>query len=401
MLAASTKSLSRWFGLEGTLTLEEGSPLDRNFLIVLMCLGIWMLIRRKFSFSGILRRNVWLAVLFAFMLASIAWSPIPFISLKRWIREIVGIVMALVVLTETSPKKAIECVVRRTVYILIPLSLVLIKYYPQHGILYTRWSGIRMWIGVADQKNDLGQLVSLSIFFLAWSLLRRRRNRNHPKIPFLTLADLMVLGIALSLLKGSEAGYSATSMVMLALTLAVYFTLQWLKKKKIIVSRRIMAVSFTAIILYGTVTPLIGRLPLADITSSIGRDSTLTERTVTWEALVPIAMTKPILGHGVGGFWTSDKLGRFTFPAHNGFLEILLVLGFIGILLYSLFLVSSALRAQNLLARDYDWGVLWICWLITALLGSITESALNSFSNFLMAVPLWLAISCQGEDDEP
>ena len=184
------------------------------------------------------------------------------------------------------------------------------------------------------------------------------------------------------------------------MTLAVYFTLQWMKKRKITVSRRIIAVSFAAIILYGTVTPLIGRLPFADVTSSLGRDSTLTERTVTWGTLAPVAMTKPILGHGVGGFWTSDKLDNFSFPAHNGFLEILLILGFVGILLYALFLVSSALRAQNLLARDYDWGVLWICWLVTALLGSITESALNSFSNFLMAVPLWLAISCQSEDDE-
>jgi O-antigen ligase len=239
----------------------------------------------------------------------------------------------------------------------------------------------------------LGQLTSFTVFFLMWSLQRRWHLPEGQKIRYLALADWAVLLIALYLSKGSEAGYSATSVVMLAVALISYFGLLWMKKRGEILGLTPLVAFFAVLIIYGTLTPLLGRLPVGDITASLGRDSTLTERTVNWAALVPVALTKPILGHGVGGFWTSDKIGKFYFPAHNGYLEVILVLGFVGLLIYSLFLLSSVRKARLQLIRDYDWGVLWICWLIMALLNNITESSLNSFSNMLMAVPLWLTVS--------
>lgn len=358
-----------------------------------MCIAIGLLIKRKFAFAGALHENVWLAVLFVFMLISISWSAVPFMSLKRWIREIVAIVMGLVVLTEKRPREAIECVVRRTVYILIPTSLLLIKYFPQYGIDYVPWTGARMWIGVADQKNNLGQLTGLAAFFLVWNLRKRWRLPDSQKIRYLTLADSAILIIALYLSKGSDAGFSATSVIMLAVGLMLYFGFLWLKKKGVIPSRRMIMGYFAFLIFYGTLVPLIGKLPAGDITSIVGRDSTLTERTLHWAALVPAAMTKPFLGHGLGAFWTTKTMASFYWPAHNGFLEIVLVLGLVGLVLFSIFLVSSAGKAQNHLAREFDWGVLWICWLTMALLNNITESSLDSFANFLMSIPLWLVLS--------
>ncbi len=397
MITVSTKALGTWFGMPGT-TMEEGSPLDRNFLIVLMCIAIGMLIKRKFSPGDSIRENRWLTVLVVFMLISIVWSPVPFVSIKRWIREIIAIVMGFLVLTETSPKKAIEAVIRRTVYLLIPLSLVLIKYFPQYGVDYTRWTGDRMWIGVTDQKNDFGQLTSLAVFFLVWAVQRQWKVPRSQRIRYVIYADLGVLAIALYLSKGGEAGYSATALVMLAVAMMCYAGLLWLKKKNKILSPAVVKTYIVFLVIYGTLTPLMGRLPIGDITSSLGRSSTLTDRTDIWNALIPYAASKPILGHGVGGFWTSDRLDRLSFPAHNGFLEVVLVLGFVGLALMAIFLASSAGKAQNLFSRDYDWGVLWICWLTMALLNNITESSLNSFSNFLMAVPIWLAVTYKSSD---
>lgn len=391
MITVSTKALGTWFGLPGT-SVEEGSPLDRNFLIVLLCIATWMLVKRKFSFAQSLQENAWLMAFIVFMFISIAWSGYPFVSLKRWIREIIAILMGFLVLTEKNPREAIACVSRRTIYILIPLSLVLIKYFPQYGVWYLPWTGARMWIGVADQKNDFGQLTSLAVFFLIWSLQRRWRLPRDQKIRYLTLADLSVLAIALYLSKGAEAGYSATSLVMLAVALICFSGLLWLKKKGKILGPGVIKSYVAFLIIYATLTPLMGRLPIGDISSSLGRNSTLTDRTKNWPGLVSVAMSKPMLGHGIGGFWTTERVHQ-GFPAHNGFLEILLVLGFVGLFMISIFLIISAGRAHALMARDYDWGVLWICWLTMALLNNITESSLNPFSNFLVAVPIWLTLA--------
>ena len=39
-------------------------------------------------------------------------------------------------------------------------------------------------------------------------------------------------------------------------------------------------------------------------------------------------------------------MSRYFYPAHNGYLEIILVLGFVGLLIMSLFLISSARKAR-------------------------------------------------------
>jgi exopolysaccharide production protein ExoQ len=391
LLTVSTKAVATWLGRPGA-SMEEGSPLDRNFLLLLMALAIVMLVKKRFRPQAALRENVWLLVLFAFMFVSISWSAVPFISLKRWFRETIAIVMGFVILTEEDPWRAIECVVRRAVYILIPLSMLLIKYYPRFGVDYNPWSGARMWIGVTDEKNRFGQLTCFAAFFLIWSLQRIWKAPANQRIRHLKAANIFILLLTLYMTKGSKAGYSATALVMLAVALMVFTALLWLKRRGQALGPPVFMILIGCVIVYGTLTPLLGRLPAGDITSSLGRNSTLTDRTLNWAVLVPVALSKPVLGHGVGGFWTSEKMSKFYFPAHNGYLEVLLVLGFVGLLLMSIYLITTAGKAQRQLAQGYEWGVLWICWMVMALLNNIAESSLNSFANILMVIPLWMTI---------
>ena len=400
LFTVSMKSLSTWFGSPG-YGIEEGSALDRNFLIILICVAIGVLFRRRFSLASALREKPWLAVLFVFMLISISWSEVPFMSLKRWVREASTILMGCVVLTEKDPWGAIGSAVRRTVYLLVPLSLLLVRYFPEYGIDYVSWSGAKMWIGVADQKNGLGQLTSIAILFLIWNQQKRWRLPGGRKNRLITIADLSILGAALYLSKGSEAGFSATGYVMLAIALIGYIGLLLLKKMGTILNRNVLTLIIAFLIVFGVSTPLIGRLPGFDITSSLGRDSTLTQRTGNWALLVPVAWTKPLLGHGIGGFWTTARMDRFYYPAHNGYLEVILIQGFVGMFLMSMFLISSARQAQSQLTQEYHWGVLWICWLLMALLNSITESYLHSFTNLIMAIPLWMMLAHRSGEPKP
>jgi len=390
LLIASTKALGTWFGMQST-SIEEGSALDRNVLILLFCIVLGLLLKRKFDFASGFRENAWLLAYLGITLCSVVWSDLPFVSFKRFFRETIPIFMAFLVMTEKDPKEAIATAVRRAVYILIPLSLILIKWFPDLGVDYTVWTGDRMWIGVADQKNELGQLTSLSAFFILWSLLRRGRRPAGPRIRYLMLADLSVLAITLYLMQGSDAGYSATSLVILAVSLICLAGLLWLKKKGRILGPGTIKACVAFVVVYGIITPFLGRLTIIDISSSLGRNSTLTDRTNIWAGLIPQAMSRPVLGHGAGAYWTTERFRR-GFPAHNGYLEIILVLGFIGLLLMAIYLVSLAGKAQNLLARDYTWGMLWLCWLTMALVNNITESSLNTFENILIAIPLWFGV---------
>jgi hypothetical protein len=57
--------------------------------------------------------------------------------------------------------------------------------------------------------------------------------------------------------------------------------------------------------------------------------------------------------------------------AHNGYLEVVLALGFIGLTLWGIFLLSCCRKAQRMLFDDYDWGSLWICFLFMSLIHNI------------------------------
>ena len=120
----------------------------------------------------------------------------------------------------------------------------------------------------------------------------------------------------------------------------------------------------------------------------------ITGQTEVWAELLPIAMQRPIGGSGFGGFWTySTREIHKISEGHNGYLDILLDLGFVGLLLFSIFILSCCKKAQEVLTYDHDWGSLCICFLLMALLFNITESTFSSLTTHLTAVLVLLRIS--------
>ncbi len=100
----------------------------------------------------------------------------------------------------------------------------------------------------------------------------------------------------------------------------------------------------------------------------MGRDATLTKRTVLWGLLADHWSQRPWLGYGYGAFWSGGEgpsgevarqLGYYPWHAHNGFLQLGLDLGILGIALFVpllIFYLSRALRV------GLDSGVRWGLW---------------------------------------
>ena len=395
ILYIASKPLSIWFQTSG-VNPESGSPLDRAFLSALLCLGLFILRLRKFSWSRAIKKHPWLMLLIGYMLTSILWSGIPFISFKRWLRELVAVVMAFVVATESNPRQAMQSLFTRTIYILIPFSLLLIKYFSEYGRQYNHWTGELMWIGVTLQKNGLGRLCLISAFFLIWTLVKRWQGRDIPVVRYQTHANVLVLILTLWLLKGAPdtETYSATAITALAAGLAAFVCLLWMKKLRI----NLRAIPFATIlalgIAFGIVTPMVGGSDVVGFTSTLGRDATLTGRTDIWAGLLPIVERQPILGYGFGGFWTTEteKIHEIS-EAHNGYLDVFLELGSVGILLVTIFLLSCCRRAKRELDHDFDWASLWLCFLVMAVIHNISESSINHFTAHLTTVLLFLEVS--------
>lgn len=402
MLSIATKPLGTWFGLgeEGD---AEGSALDRVILSGILCLGFFLLAKRKLGWSSVIKDNVWLFLLIIYMLISISWSDIPYISFKRWIRELIAVVMAFVVLTEQDPRQAVQSILRRTVYILIPFSLVLIKYYPQYGVEYGPWVGELMWVGVTVQKNGLGRLCLISVFFLIWTLIRRWQGRELVTGKYQAHAEVLLVAIALWLLVGGGgiSTVSATAVAALTAGLVMLLSLLWMQRRRSYWGTKISGVIIAVILIYGIVLPFVVAGGSVDsfLTSALGRNQTLTGRTDIWAKLLPFIEQNPIFGYGFGGFWTSttQKIVYGVKEAHNGYFAACLELGVIGLLMITMFLWSIIRKAQRAMVHDTDWGILCLCFVLMAVIHNISEASINSFQRHLTAVLLFLSVNISVE----
>jgi len=398
MLIVASRPLTTWPFVSGYSTQgnEAGSDLDRWVLTALALAAVIVLLYRRIDLWGSLRAHKWLLLLLAYMFVSTFWSEITLIAIKRWARELIFLVMALVIMSEVDPRHALASLLRRTAYVLVPFSVVLIKYFPLAGRAYGNWSGIQMWTGVTGQKNHLGRLCMISIFFLLWSLYKRWRER--PRLDggrYKGWADVAVIAIALYLLVGSD---SSTALATLALGAVIFLGLRLFRKWKLAVPQAGLLALVIFLIAFGVSTPFLGGANVANYANWLGRDNTLTGRTEVWAAVLPAREQRPLLGYGLGSFWTDARRLLYDIPtAHNGYLDILLELGEAGLGLYAIWLLSCARQLHRTLEQDYGWASLGICILVMALVYNITESALNTFTEQMTVVPalITLVLSCQ------
>jgi O-antigen ligase len=414
MLICGSRPLGRWFQYSsgaGVGDIEAGSAMDRLVLSGLIVLALLIVFKRKIDWARIAKDNFWLILVLVYMGISILWSEILFVSFKRWYRSIGDIIIALVVLSERRPLLAMESVLRRCAYVLVPFSIVLAKYFPHLGRAYGRWSGVESWTGVTMQKNSLAVLCSLSAFLLIWALLREWRSGYFFKNRSQTFADALVLGIAIFILRGPGT-YSATSVGILIIAIAILLLLYRRENltRHVAVHLRVFPVSkedfktFLGTLTVGLVLLsiflLFGDSLMAIAISTFGRDETLTTRVNIWRPLLDFASRNPVFGVGYGGFWAPGnvELEELFSPqfilaqAHNGYLAVYVELGIVGIALLALFLLAYCGRVRREVIYAFEWGVFGICLLPMSLLFNYTEVSFLQSQNYLWSTIVFLTI---------
>lgn len=119
------------------------------------------------------------------------------------------------------------------------------------------------------------------------------------------------------------------------------------------------------------------------VVSVLGRDLTLTGRTDIWIALMDFISERPLLGYGYGAFWDEGsnpgnwvrEMLEWDAPtAHNGWIEVTLALGLIGLALLALDFLMTIWRA--ICASINTWtGVFALAFCAQFFLFSLSESA--------------------------
>ena len=120
LVIIGTRPVSYWFGaglrVETPDDYLDGSPFDRIVFLLLLAMGIVVLVRRGVDWRRIFLSNRWVFAFFLYCAVSIIWSDYPFVSFKRWIKDLGNVVMVLIILTEKDRVKATRAVLARFTY---------------------------------------------------------------------------------------------------------------------------------------------------------------------------------------------------------------------------------------------------------------------------------------------
>lgn len=243
---------------------------------------------------------------------------------------------------------------------------------PQYGIDPNQNGS---WRGIYPTKNVLGKTFVLGgaiFFFLA---MTSKENRWFSWLGYLISGLLILL---------SRSTTSIGNLIIITAAFLMYDRILHLKYKvmiPILTLLSIIGIAFYALFISEADT----------ILGSVGKDTTLTGRSELWPVVLQMIAKKPWLGYGYGAFWIEQnsessivvQAVQWDAPnAHNGFLDLWLALGLLGILVFIIGFVINWLRAIYLIRYNGKSEILWLLVYLTfTLFSNLTETTLLGQNN--------------------
>ncbi len=353
----------------------EGAPLERSILLLLMGISVLIVARRRVFWRSLFARNAPVLLLFALMAASILWSPLPWVSFKRFVKAVGLLGVLAVLLTDDDPYQALKFLLRRFCWFALPLSLIYVYFLPALGVGYA-FDGSAMRIGVCLSKNNLGQAAAVGVLVGMFGVCERDAQGGR----FWNLALLGIAGCTLL------ATHSATSLLVALCGIGVLLLIALSAYASIGYAGAIVALTLALALAGGKLfEELVLRRPLMPLViEAVGRDPTLTGRTDLWRDVFALASRHPVIGHGFGSLWIGDEgvagpLWREYIwkpnQAHCGYLDVYAELGWLGLGLLAIVVLIGVLQSFAMLRTNYYYGRARLVLIATVCAANVTESS--------------------------
>lgn len=307
-----------------------GTNASHKVIVALVCLICMMLMARRFSSVLALSRQVKIVLAFpALAILSCAWSAEPLQSIVSGGILLIFTLFAIYVADRLSFQRQFELIILVGA-IALPASIALALFVPSVGASEAGWRGI-----FGHKQNCAAVSTFWLITALHWSCSGIFQKMFR--------ALYVLMAVVLIVMSQSRTGW-ALALVALLLSGAI-----WLLQ-------RMPAAQALAVFLLGMAAgagAVSGvHLFVPNILAAVGKDSTLSERTIIWAAAWQAALKHPILGYGFSAFWKglygpSQSVvliaGWGLQQAQDGFLDVCLGIGIVGVALVVL-ISGQALR---------------------------------------------------------
>lgn len=353
-------------------------------------------------------RHCWpLMLLLGLAVASSTWSSDPGVTLRKSLSFSASAMVGVFMVARVGPIAALRALIW-FLAICVLISALLAVLAPsfavhQGGLLEPpEFSGL--WRGVFANKNQLGQIAALALALI--TLSGRGVFRSEA-------AKWAIAGAALGCLAMSQSGGGIATTFILFLSYAYLRFLRTLGQ-----GAQKLAI-FSAILMFVPVV-LAAEYLAGTALGLLGKDPTLTGRTLLWEIVSAFAVRDVWFG---AGYWTGFQgirphllaaLGWNPPNAHNTFLDVVIALGVLGLAAFMLMLahfgrssisIASAQRTEAASLKQAPYFLFVFAVVLSAAESSmITERhavAVAVFLGYAAAQALFTAPETLGAENAP
>ena len=358
---------------------EAGSAVKQMLLSSIYALDLLLLVRyaRPWTFSFI---GLPLLALLAWSFASVAWSVIPDSTLRRAVAlsgpVLVGMYAGLRFdeerLTAVICAAAAVAVIGSVLWGLAPHTRAFDDNGHFRGLFY--------------HKNAFGLFLGVSIISVIYRMAVLRDVGPGRILLLCGLLGCFVLA------------HSATPIVALSGALVTAVVTALLRRSEGLMHSIVPRFLCVAVI----VVMMLGPHLASDVAEALGRDPTFSGRTTIWDFVLPMIGHRPWLGYGYGIFWLGEQAPgalfwywskQFELHAHDGYLQLLLDAGAVGLALFLASLALLVLRTIRLSRAGQVTLVSWIavflaCFLVT----NITDTELWQSNSIMTCLYVWAVV---------
>lgn len=352
--------------------------LVRTTLLATYLVTFALLALRWRKVLALILKDRYISFYLGIFLLSYFWSDFPQDTMRNCISAIGATAFGLYFATRYTLKEQIKLLFW-TFALMLLSSIFFAVAIPKYAFMSSAHEGA--FRGIFTHKNGFGQKMIIGIVIFLIKAFDRNNNNSW--------LSWLYISITIALLVLSSSG---NALVSLSIMLLLFFIARILRSRY-----EIMISAFLTFAILG----LVGITWFSSnenlIFEAIGEDATLTGRTDIWRYVWDMIQQRPWLGYGYKGFWhhldgpsayVNFAFGPFGVGgvphSHNGFLEILLSTGFVGLSIFVIGFVINLFKAIAFIRTNRDMEAFWpLLYLTYTIIANIAETPLGAFDNML------------------
>ncbi len=357
---------------------DAGSPMSRMLWMVLIAGPAGIVLWRR-SLTWLLLRwvNPFLLAFCALAIASVLWSDLPSVTVRRFIRIAAVMLCALSFAVIAWDSRRFQRVIRPAITLILIGSLIFGLVRPDLAIHHELSPELKdAWKGLTNHKNSLGDCASIGVILWLHAWLSGEQSRGRA---------VLGIGVAMAclLLSRSSTSLLATAAVSALLCLLCKASPRLRERlPPLIVVSVLLVVVYSLIVL--RLIPGLDFL-LTPLSSLTGKDASFSGRTDIWTLVVEHFKEQPWLGSGYGAYWIGPqpwapvyqfvlRLSFYPGSAHSGYLDVLNDLGLVGFACLLGYLALYLRDALRVFRTDHTQGALIIALFAQQVIANLAET---------------------------